>query len=229
MAQLILLRHGQSQWNKENRYTGWVDVPLSRQGEVEAAEAGKKLADFKIDVVYTTPLQRANQTFRILWESSGKKDYILYRHGAGKLKDWSHFTAHEHEPCIEAFIVEDFNERYYGDLQGLNKEDSKKTFGEEQVRLWRRSYDVPPPNGESLKDTLERVLPTYQALVEENLRAGKNVLIVAHGNSLRAISKHLEGISDEEILNLEIPTGTPIVYELDGELKVKSKEVMVLR
>ena len=229
MAQLILIRHGQSQWNKENRYTGWVDVPLSKQGEQEAAEAGKKLADFKIDKVYTTPLQRANQTFRILWENTGKKDYILYRHHAGRLKDWAHFTSQENEPHIDAFIVEDFNERYYGDLQGLNKEESKKTFGEEQVRLWRRSYDVPPPNGEALKDTLERVLPTYKALVEEDLRSGKNVLIVAHGNSLRAISKHLEGISDNEILNLEIPTGTPIVYELDGDLKVKSKEVMVLR
>lgn len=225
MTKLILLRHGQSQWNLENRYTGWVDVPLSELGKKEAADAGKKLADTQIDIVYTTPLQRANRTFVLAWDAAGKKEYPIFRHMKDKMKDWAHFTSTD-KNYIEVVICQDFNERYYGDLQGLNKAESAKTFGEEQIHLWRRSYDVPPPNGESLKDTLERVLPTFKETVEKDLRAGRNVLISAHGNSLRAISKYLENISDAEIPNLEIPTGIPIVYELDENLKVLEKKVL---
>lgn len=225
MAKLILLRHGQSQWNLENRYTGWVDVPLSDKGRQEAAEAGRKFANIQIDIAYTTPLQRANRTFVLAWEASGKKEYPIFQHMKDKMKDWAHFTSEE-KNYIEVVICQDFNERYYGDLQGLNKAESVKTFGEEQIRLWRRSYDVPPPNGESLKDTLERVLPAFKETVEKDLRAGRNVIITAHGNSLRAISKYIEGIADADIPNLEIPTGVPIVYDLDKDLKVLSKTTL---
>ena len=226
MAQLILLRHGQSQWNLENRFTGWVDLPLSENGKKEAAAAGANLKDYKVDKVYTTPLQRANMTFRLAWEAMGDKRYPIFRYLEGEMKDWAQFTARAEENFIEVVVTSAFNERYYGDLQGLNKDESKAKFGEEQVHLWRRSYDIAPPNGESLKGTLERVLPVYKATVEEDLRAGKTVLISAHGNSLRAITKHLENISDADIPNLEIPTGVPIVYELDADLKVLSKKVL---
>lgn len=224
MAKLILLRHGQSQWNLENRFTGWVDVPLSANGVKEAVDAGKKLKGEKIDLVFTTPLQRANMTFRLAWEAMGDKRYPLFRYLDGQLKEWAHFEGGG--DFIEAVVTSAFNERYYGDLQGLNKDESREKFGAEQVRLWRRSYDVAPPNGESLKGTLERVMPVYHSEVERELRAGKNILISAHGNSLRAITKHLENISDSDIPNLEIPTGVPIVYELDTSLKVVSKKVL---
>lgn len=224
MSTLILLRHGQSQWNLENRFTGWVDVPLSEQGKTEASEAGKKLAGMKIDKVYTTPLQRANMTFRLAWEGIGDTRYPLFRYLDGQMKDWAHFEGGG--DFIEVILAPAFNERYYGDLQGLNKEESKAKFGEEQVRLWRRSFDVAPPNGESLKDTLARVLPVYEKTVLLDLKEGKNVLISAHGNSLRAITKQVEGLSDEAVASLEIPTGVPIVYELDDNLKVVSKRVL---
>lgn len=224
MAQLILLRHGQSQWNLENRFTGWVDVPLCENGKKEAVDAGRKLKNIKVDKVYTTPLQRANMTFRLAWEAMGDTRYPIFRYLDGPLKEWAHFEGGG--DFVEVVLTSAFNERYYGDLQGLNKDESREKFGADQVRLWRRSYDVAPPNGESLKGTLERVLPVYKARVEEDLRAGKTVLISAHGNSLRAITKHLEGISDADIPNLEIPTGVPIVYELDANLKVLSKKVL---
>ena len=223
MTQLILLRHGQSQWNLENRFTGWVDVPLSEKGKKEASDAGLKLKDFRIDKVYTTPLQRANMTFRLAWEAIGDSRYPLFKYLDGGMKDWAHFEGGG--DFIDVMITPAFNERFYGDLQGLNKEESKAKFGEEQVRIWRRSFDVPPPNGESLKDTLSRVLPVYNATVAVDLKAGKNVLISAHGNSLRAIAKQVEGLSDEAVASLEIPTGVPIVYELDADLKVVSKRV----
>lgn len=224
MTKLILLRHGQSQWNLENRYTGWVDVPLSENGKTEAAEAGKKLTELQIDKVYTTPLQRANRTFSIAWEASGKKESPIFKHLNGKMEEWSHYVGGNN--AIEVVVTENFNERYYGDFQGLNKDETRKTFGEEQVHIWRRSYDQAPPKGESLKDTFERVIPTFKETVWEDLKTGKNVLIVAHGNSLRAMSKYIEDISDTEISNLEIPTGVPIVYDLDAEMKVLSKKTL---
>lgn len=225
MSLLVLLRHGQSQWNLENRFTGWVDVPLSENGKKEASEAGKKLARIKFDKIYTTPLQRANMTFRLAWNEMGDGRYPIFRYMDGGMKDWAHFTARKDENFIEVIVTQAFNERYYGDLQGLNKEESKQQFGEDQVKLWRRSYDVAPPNGESLKNTLERVLPVFESTVALDLKAGKNILIAAHGNSLRAISKHLEGISDQDIPNLEIPTGLPIIYELDEDLKIREKTI----
>ncbi|MXV37729.1 2,3-bisphosphoglycerate-dependent phosphoglycerate mutase [Flavobacteriaceae bacterium Ap0902] len=192
---LILVRHGQSQWNLENRFTGWKDVDITEKGKEEARDAGKLLKNEKIDVAYTSKLIRAQHTLEIILEEIGKTDM----------------------PVIENQAL---NERAYGDLEGLNKAETAKKHGEEQVHLWRRSYDVAPPNGESLKDTYNRVVPYYENEIKPALAQNKNVLIVAHGNSLRALIMYLESLSPEEILKREIATGHPIVYEFDDQLKL---------
>lgn len=202
MPQLVLIRHGQSQWNLENRFTGWIDIPLSPKGEEEARSAGEKLKGYKFDKVYTSVLQRAIQTYEIAKETAGLGNLPVEKDEA-------------------------LNERMYGDLQGLNKDECRQKFGAEQVHIWRRSYDIPPPNGESLKDTAARVLPYYHKKIEPDLKEGKNVLVVAHGNSLRALMMYIENISKEDIINHEIPTGIPIVYELDNELNIVSKEELI--
>ena len=199
MIKLVLLRHGQSQWNLENRFTGWIDIPLSPKGEEEAREAGEKIKHFKFDKVYTSVLERAIKTYEIAAEVAGFKDLPVEKDKA-------------------------LNERMYGDLQGLNKDDMRKKFGAEQVHIWRRSFDVPPPNGESLKNTAERVLPYWHSHIEPDLKAGKNILVVAHGNSLRALIMHLDNLTGEEVVKLEIPTGVPILYEFDKDLKVVNKK-----
>jgi 2,3-bisphosphoglycerate-dependent phosphoglycerate mutase len=191
MGVLVLLRHGQSQWNLENKFTGWVDVDLTPLGESEAKDAGAKLAGFSFDKVFTSVLIRANRTMDIALEAAGLKDLPTVYHEA-------------------------LNERHYGDLQGLNKAETAEKFGDEQVHIWRRSFDVPPPNGESLKDTAARVLPYWSAHIEPDLKAGKDILIVAHGNSLRSLAMHLESMTQEEVLNLNIPTGVPLVYDFDA-------------
>lgn len=191
MAELTLLRHGESQWNRENRFTGWVDVPLSPRGEDEARAAGEKLRGRRIDHVFTSVLKRATDTARIALETAGIHDVPTTRDAA-------------------------LNERMYGDLQGLDKAEAARKFGDEQVRQWRRSYDVRPPGGESLADTAARVLPYWETHIVPELRAGKNVLIVAHGNSLRALVMHLDGLSRDQVLKLEIPTGKPLVHEMAG-------------
>ena len=200
MPDLILLRHGQSQWNLENRFTGWVDIDLSDKGREEAREAGEKLKGRQIDVVYTSVLQRAINTARIALETAGKSEMEMIRNQA-------------------------LNERHYGDLQGLNKAETAEKYGDEQVHIWRRSFDVRPPGdeAESLELTIERVLPYYHEHIEKDLLAGKNVLVVAHGNSLRALSYYLDKHSPESIVKLEIPTGEPILYRLNvegGEVEV---------
>ena len=189
---LVLIRHGESQWNLENRFTGWVDVPLSPKGEEEAREAGKKLQDFQFDQAFTSVLIRAINTLNIVLEVIGATEIPIERDQA-------------------------LNERMYGDLQGLNKAETIKKFGEQQVKLWRRSYDVNPPGGESLKDTAERVIPYYQARIWPELAAGKTVLVVAHGNSLRALSMHLNQLTREEVLELNIPTGVPLHFQLKDD------------
>jgi 2,3-bisphosphoglycerate-dependent phosphoglycerate mutase len=199
MPQLVLIRHGESEWNKQNRFTGWIDIPLSEKGEEEARSAGMKIRGFKFDMAFTSVLQRAIRTFEI----------------AAQIAGFNHLLAEKDEAL---------NERMYGDLQGLNKDECREKFGAEQVHIWRRSYDIPPPNGESLKDTAARVMPYYHRRIESKLREGKNILIVAHGNSLRALIKHLDRLSDEAIVKVEIPTGVPILYDLDGELKTISKK-----
>jgi 2,3-bisphosphoglycerate-dependent phosphoglycerate mutase len=199
MPQMVLIRHGESQWNLENRFTGWIDIPLSPNGELEAKKAGEKLKGYKFDEAFTSVLVRAIRTYEIVAETAGFKNLPFEKDKA-------------------------LNERMYGDLQGLNKDETRKKFGDEQVHLWRRSYDIAPPNGESLKDTAARVLPYYHSRIEPDLKAGKNILIVAHGNSLRALIMHIENISKDEILKLEIPTGIPIVYKLGESLEVVAKK-----
>ncbi len=201
MPQLVLIRHGQSQWNLENKFTGWIDIPLSPQGEDEARKAGEKIKGFKFDKVYTSVLQRAIKTYELAAKAAGFDNLPIEKDKA-------------------------LNERMYGDLQGLNKDEMRKKFGDEQVHIWRRSYDTAPPNGESLKDTAARVLPYWHSHIEPDLKAGKNILVVAHGNSLRALIMHLDNLTGEEIVKIEIPTGEPILYVFDKDLKVVEKKVL---
>ena len=197
MARLVLLRHGESQWNLENRFTGWVDVPLTPRGIQEAKNAGDKLRGFTFDRAFTSVLARANETLRLALEAIGQSDLPVVKDKA-------------------------LNERMYGELQGLNKAETAKKYGEAQVKIWRRSYDIPPPGGESLKDTAERVLPYYEQTIKPYLLKGETILIAAHGNSLRALTMELEQLSREQVLELNIPTGAPVLYELDGAGKVVS-------
>ena len=201
MPTLVLVRHGQSLWNLENRFTGWVDVPLSENGVAEARRAGELLNGFRFDVAYTSALTRAQETLRILLETMGAQPPII--------RDQA------------------LNERHYGDLQGLNKEDTAKRYGADQVKLWRRSYDVPPPNGESLEMTAKRTLPFFDRCIAGDLRQGKNVLVVAHGNSNRSIVMQLDRLSGEQVVALELATGAPLVYEVEKDgATVKSKRVL---
>jgi len=200
---LALVRHGQSQWNLENRFTGWVDVPLTELGRTEARRAGEllKQAGLHFDVAYTSDLQRAQETLRIMLEVLGQDDLLTHRDKA-------------------------LNERHYGALQGLNKAETAEKYGKEQVHIWRRSYDVPPPDGESLKDTAARTLPYFEANVLPELRAGRDVIVAAHGNSLRSIVMQLDKLSREEVLELNLDTGVPLVYTFDGAGKIQSKQIL---
>ena len=221
MIKLVLVRHGQSMWNLENRFTGWTDVELSEQGIKEAKEAGKVLKEkgFNFDVAYTSVLKRANDTLKYILEELGEQDIPVK-------KSWR------------------LNERHYGALQGLNKDETKEKYGEEQVLLWRRSTDVRPPalskdderypgndpkysdlkenelpTTENLIDTIKRVMEYWNSDIKKDLEAGKRVIIAAHGNSLRGLIKYLDNMTDEEIIKLELQTGNPICYELDDNLK----------
>ena len=221
MTKLVLLRHGESQWNLENRFTGWTDVDLTEKGEAEARESGKLLKEggFQFDVIHTSVLKRANRTMEICLEEMGvEKISVQY--------SWR------------------LNERHYGALQGFNKAETAKKYGDEQVLIWRRSYSTPPPRldvddkqhprfdeqyndldlndlpaSECLKDTVDRFLPYWHESIKPDIESGKRVFIVAHGNSLRALVKYLDAVSDEDIVGLNIPTGVPLVYELDESLK----------
>lgn len=226
MHKLVLIRHGESLWNQENRFTGWQDVDLSEKGRAEAQKGGKALREkgFTFDVAYTSVLKRAINTLNIVL---GELDQVwLPVH-----KDWR------------------LNERHYGSLQGLNKSETAAKHGEDQVKIWRRSYDTPPPamdvddprhpshdprykgidprhlpSNESLKDTAARFLPLWNDTIAPKIRSGENVLIVAHGNSLRALMQHLEGMTPDQIMGVNLPTGIPMMYELDENLKVKNRE-----
>ena len=203
MSCLVLLRHCESQWNLENRFTGWVDVPLSPKGEEEARQAGEKLkaAGMRFDLAFTSVLQRAIRTLEIALDVLGQSTIPVEKDQA-------------------------LNERHYGDLQGLNKAETAKRFGDEQVHIWRRSYDVAPPGGESLKDTAARTLPYFEAKILPVVKAGKTVLVAAHGNSLRSVVMNLDRLSREEVLELNLGTGVPIVYEIDVEGRVRGKRVL---
>lgn len=193
---LVLVRHGQSEWNLKNLFTGWRDVDLSEQGVAEAKAAGQRLKakGFTFDIAFTSALIRAQRTLDLILAELGQTNLPIVKDQA-------------------------LNERDYGDLVGLNKDDARKKWGEEQVHIWRRSYDVAPPGGESLKDTAARVLPYYIQEILPRVLRGERVLVAAHGNSLRALIKHLDGVSDQEIIGLNVPTGVPLVYELDSALR----------
>ncbi|OWU65248.1 MAG: 2,3-bisphosphoglycerate-dependent phosphoglycerate mutase [Armatimonadetes bacterium Cent15-Ar3] len=200
MPKLILVRHGQSLWNVEDRFTGWVDVPLTEKGVDEALSAGKRLKGTSVDVAYTSGLQRAQRTLDLILEGMETTVPII-RDGA-------------------------LNERHYGDLQGLNKKKTAETFGEEQVKIWRRSYDIPPPNGESLKDTAARTIPFFERAILGDIAQGKDVLVVAHGNSNRSIVMKLDGLSEAEVLELNLGTAVPLVYELSVDGDVLGKTIL---
>tara|TARA_B100000886_G_scaffold140533_1_gene95186 strand:+ start:43521 stop:44132 length:612 start_codon:yes stop_codon:yes gene_type:complete len=191
---LVLVRHGQSIWNEKNLFTGWKDIGLTKKGINEAESVGKQIKRIgtKFDAMYTSSLVRAQKTGEIILECISQKE-------------------------IEIISDQSLNERNYGELTGLNKDQAKKDFGKSQVQIWRRSYDIPPPNGESLKDTYERVVPYFIKIILPRLLHGENILITAHGNSLRSLVKYLEKISEDEIVKLEIATGEPIFYELIDE------------
>ncbi len=219
MYELVLIRHGQSEWNKQNLFTGWVDVPLSEQGISEAVEAGQilKKNNYKFTFAYTSQLMRAIKTLWLTLEELGQMNIPV-------VKNWQ------------------LNERHYGGLQGKNKKETAEEFGEEQVKIWRRSFSTPPPvsdqeevpaeykglevvpRGESLELTCKRVIPYWDNEIKNRVKAGEKIIIAAHGNSLRALIKHLEGISDDEILKLEIPTGKPISMKLDENFNFISRE-----
>ena len=201
MALLVLIRHGESQWNLENRFTGWTDVPLTEKGREEARRAGEKIRHIHFDKAYTSVLQRAIETLSIVLRVLGQQD-------------------------IPIMYDKALNERHYGDLQGLNKAETAEKYGQEQVHIWRRSYDIAPPGGESLKDTAARTLPYFKTHIEPDLSAGGNILVSAHGNSLRSIVMYLDNLSKEEVLALNLATGVPIVYEFSPDLRVLSKRVL---
>tara|TARA_Y100001960_G_scaffold25372_1_gene22345 strand:- start:1916 stop:2515 length:600 start_codon:yes stop_codon:yes gene_type:complete len=195
MAKLILIRHGESVWNAANRFTGWTDVDLSEVGVSEAEEAGRRLSSQRIDVVHTSNLIRAQRTAEIIMSMNDVSDGFTTKF------DWR------------------LNERNYGSLQGLNKAETAEKFGAEQVHIWRRSFDVAPPDGESLEMTAERTIPYFEEEIMPDLQAAKGVLVSAHGNSLRSIVMHIEEVSPEDIVSLEIQTGSPLFYEFaKGEI-----------
>ena len=228
MHKLVLLRHGESQWNKENRFTGWHDVNLTEQGEREGKEAGRllKAEGFEFDMAYCSVLTRA---IRTLWLALTEMDQVWIP----VQREWR------------------LNERHYGSLQGLNKGETAKKYGDDQVLVWRRSYDIQPPPmtkdddgyagkdrryshlneedlplSECLKDTVDRFLPLWENTIAPQIKAGKQIMIAAHGNSLRALIKYLDGVTDEDILGMNVPTGMPLVYELDEDLKPISRQYL---
>ena len=203
MSQLVLVRHGQSEWNEKNLFTGWRDPDLTQQGVDEARAAGRalKAAGAQFDLGYTSGLQRAQKSCALLLKEQGQTELPVTRHEA-------------------------LNERDYGDLSGLNKDDAREKWGADQVHIWRRSFDIPPPGGESLKNTAERVLPYFDAEIMPLLKAGKNILVAAHGNSLRALVMQLDGLSQEEIIDVNIGTGEPYFYEIAADGSVVSKHIL---
>ncbi len=197
---LVLVRHGESEWNKLNLFTGWKDVDLTEQGVAEAHRAGRMMHEegLKFDIAFTSVLKRANRTLDIILGELGQTG-------------------------LETIRDQALNERDYGDLTGLDKDDARERWGEDQVLLWRRSFDIPPPGGESLKNTAARVLPYYEAHIKPELKAGKSIIVAAHGNSLRALLMQLEGLTPDEILQVNIATGAPLVYRLDSDGAVREK------
>jgi len=222
MAKLIILRHFKSQWNLEDRFTGWVNVPISDEGKLRAKEVGEKLNNFKIDVIYTSPLVRNLDTVTRAYDYVKGSYPIFISLDGGKMEKWGKFSDSKSD-YIPAYVSENLNERYYGSLQGLNKAETKAKFGEEKVQSWRRSFKVKPPKGESLEETYKRTVPFYKKRIEKDLKAGKNVLVASSHNSLRSIIKYIEKIGDNEISAVEIPFGGLLVLDFDKNMEIKSK------
>lgn len=219
MAKLILMRHGQSAWNEKNLFTGWVDIPLSEKGIQEAIEGGKEIRSLPIDVIFTSSLVRAHMTLALAMLQHESKKIPVFQHpGQGKLHTWSEMHSEQTaKETLPVFMAWELNERMYGQLQGKNKAEMADEYGAEQVQIWRRSFDTPPPDGESLAMTAQRTLPYFKAKILPYLLEGKNVFVCAHGNSLRSIVMHLDSLSKEEVLKLELPTGKSVIYEFsDG-------------
>lgn len=215
-SKLILMRHGQSLWNKLNIFTGWVDVPLSQEGIEEAIKGGEKIKDIHIDVIFTSALIRAHMTLFLAMLNHSTKKTPVFHHKEGNMHKWAMiYDKKTEEETIPVYYSWHLNERMYGELQGLNKIELAKKFGAEQVQIWRRSFDVAPPSGESLKMTAERTLPYFKKDIIPFLERGKNVFVSAHGNSLRSIVMHLDNLSGDEVAKLEIPTGDPLIYSYE--------------
>lgn len=230
MATLILTRHGQSLWNAENKFTGWVDVPLSERGRAEATIASCKLRDYRVRVCFTSLLFRAIETAIICLTEvddicDGRTPIIKHEADDPDWKGWDHYEGNPNEE-LPVYCTAVLDERYYGELQGLNKTETAEKFGKEQVQLWRRSFDVAPPGGESLKDTLKRTTPFFRGRIMKHLIEGDNVLVSAHGNSLRSIIMDLEQVPETEITKMELGTAVPIVYEVGSNGEVFSKVVL---
>lgn len=222
MSELILMRHGESMWNQQNLFTGWVDVPLSKKGIQEAIDAGIRIKNEPIDVIFTSKLIRASETLAIaLAYHEGKKAPVFLHEGEEKLEEWS--KIYGKMEIIPVYSAWQLNERMYGRLQGLNKAETMEKYGGEQVKIWRRSYDTSPPEGESLADCAARTLPYFQEKIVPFLKAGKNVLIAAHGNSLRSIIMSLENLSKEEVVHLEITLGEPLHYKYEHDSFVSNR------
>lgn len=220
MSKLIMMRHGESCWNQRNLFTGWVDVPLSSKGIDEALKGGEEIKDIPIDIIFTSTLVRAQTTlFLAMSLHHANKVPVVLHPGEGRMEEWGQIYSKEaKEHIIPVYCCWELNERMYGELQGLNKAETAKKFGADQVKVWRRSYDIAPPNGESLEMTAARSIPFFKDKILPHLHQGKNVFICAHGNSLRSICMFLDNLSKEEVLHLEIATGAPILYNYkDGK------------
>lgn len=226
MSSLFLVRHGQSIWNLQNRFTGWIDISLSRQGVIEAQQAALLLVDEHFDVAFTSTLLRAQDSlYEILRQNRYCAQYVRVHEQSSEW--YEHFTATEGDANeLKIYVTEKLNERYYGDLQGLNKDWASRHYGAEQVHRWRRSYDVPPPNGESLEMTAARTLPYYREHIVPHLLKGESVLISAHGNSLRAIIMHIEQMTPRQIMDYELATGTPHRYTFNEDLCLIEKSII---
>ncbi len=222
MATLLLLRHFKSRWNMENRFTGWVDVPLCLEGESQVKEAAQRISAYNIEAVYTSPLVR-NQDSVLKVLSYIGEEYPIFIHFEGRMKKWAKFQE-LNKGYMPVYISEALNERYYGKLQGLNKAEIIKKYGQDKVHQWRRSFKQRPPGGETLKDVFNRAVPFYKKYVEKDLKQGKNVLMVVSHNSARALIKYIEKIADKDIIKVEVAYGGLTVYDFDKSLNLKSKK-----
>lgn len=228
MPKLFLLRHFKSRWNEENRFTGWVDVPILDGWEEQAQKTSKIIFKNNIGTVYSSPLIRNKSSVLGVFNYYDKKYPIFIHLDKGKMRDWGNFKE-INKKYIPVFISERLNERYYGKLQGLNKSSTIKKYGENLVHIWRRSFKKRPPAGESLRGTMKRATPVFKKYIKKDLRNGNNVLVVASHNSLRALVKYIEKIKDKDIANMEIDYGGLIKYEFDKKLNLKKKEIVKIR